>query len=59
MSKITWNDLHEGTSKELKSKYQLTDIQFEQQVRSHLKGSSTKDREKFYNMVWSKDRNKG
>ena len=54
MSKVTWNDLHDATFKELKTKYKLTDRALEQQVRSHLDGANAQERRDLYRTVWDK-----
>jgi hypothetical protein len=56
MSKITWNDMHSATFKELKKTYKMTDRQIEIGVRKHLDGASTTERNKMYETVYS---NKG
>ena len=56
MSKITWNDMHSATFKELKKTYKMTDRQIEMGVRKHLDGASTAERNKMYETVYS---NKG
>lgn len=52
--KVTWNDLHNATFKELKKTYQLNDKQLENQVRRHLDGASSEQRSQVYKTVWSK-----
>ena len=53
--KVTWNDLHNGTFKELKKTYKLTDRQLEGQVRRHMDGISTvEQRSDFYKKVYDK-----
>ena len=52
--KVTWNDLHSATFKELKKTYKLNDIQLEHQVRKHMDGANAKDRRELYQTVWSK-----
>lgn len=54
MSKVTWNDLHSATFKELKKTYKLNDTQLENQVRKHLDGADAKDRRELYQTVWCK-----
>lgn len=54
MSKVTWNDLHNATTKELQVKYKLNDQQLEQQVRNHLDGANASDRRDLYKVVWDK-----
>lgn len=52
--KVTWNDLHNATFKELKKTYKLNDRQLENQVRQHLDGASSEQRSQLYKTVWSK-----
>lgn len=52
--KVTWNDLHNATFKELKKTYKLTDRQLENQVRKHMDGANAEQRSDLYKMVWSK-----
>lgn len=52
--KVTWNDLHNATPKELKTKYKLTDKQLEQQVRHHMDGANPSERRELYKAVWDK-----
>lgn len=54
MKKVTWNDLHNATFKELKKTYKLSDKQLENSVREHLDGANAKERREFYGMVWGK-----
>lgn len=54
MNKVTWNDLHNATPKELKSKYKLNDRQLEQQVRKHMDGANSSERRDLYRKVWDK-----
>lgn len=54
MNKVTWNDLHNATHKELKNTYKLNDQQFEQQVRRHMDGANSIERRDFYKKVWDK-----
>jgi len=54
MAKVTWNDLHNATFKELKTKYKLNDRQLENQVRRHLDGANDKERRDIYKTVWDK-----
>ena len=42
--KVTWNDLHNATFKELKKTYKLTDRQLENQVRKHMDGANAEQR---------------
>jgi hypothetical protein len=52
--KITWNDLHSATFKELKKTYKLDDRQLENQVRRHMDGADPKQRRELYQTVWDK-----
>jgi hypothetical protein len=54
MSKITWNDLFNGTFKELKKTYKLNDMQLENQVRRHMDGANHQERRELYKAVWDK-----
>lgn len=54
MTKITWNDLHEATPKELKKIYKLNDKQLEHQVRRHLDGAEQKERRELYQVTYGK-----
>jgi hypothetical protein len=52
--KVTWNDLHQATFKELKKTYKLDDRQLEHQVRRHLDGARSEERSDMYRKVWDK-----
>ena len=52
--KVTWNDLHNATFKELKKTYKLNDRQLENQVRKHMDGANAEQRSDLYKTVWSK-----
>jgi hypothetical protein len=54
MNKVTWQDLHSATFKELKKTYKLTDKALDQAVRSHLDGASAQERSQLYKTVWDK-----
>jgi len=54
MSKVTWNDLHNATPKELQKTYKLNDKQLEVSVRKHMDGASMEQRKDLYKTVWSK-----
>ena len=56
--KVTWNDLHSATFRELKKTYRLTDQQLEHQVRSHLDGANAEERRIMYGTVWNKHNNR-
>lgn len=52
--KVTWQDLSNATSHELKKTYKLTDNQLEHQVRKHWDGANTKERRDLYETVYGK-----
>jgi len=54
MSKVTWQDLHSATFKELKKTYKLTDRALEHAVRNHLDGANAQERSALYKTVWDK-----
>lgn len=54
MKKIHWNDIHEGTSKELKKVYKLSDRQLEHAVRKHLYGANQTERRGLYQTLYGK-----
>ena len=54
MKKVTWNDIHEATPKELKKTYKLSDRQLEMNVRNHLDGSNAKDRRMVYKQLFER-----
>lgn len=54
MKKVTWNDLHDATPNELKSKYKLNDRQLENQVRRHMDGANQQERRDLYKKIWDK-----
>ncbi|HWW39320.1 hypothetical protein [Pedobacter sp.] len=54
MKKVTWNDLHNATFKELKKTYKLSDRQLENAVRGHMDGANTQERRDLYKTVWDK-----
>lgn len=51
---VTWNDLHNATFQELKTKYKLNDTRLEEQVRQHLDGANVTERQEVYKKVWDK-----
>ncbi len=53
-AKVTWNDLHHATFKELKKTYKLNDKQLENQVRHHMDGANAAERRDLYKAVWDK-----
>lgn len=50
--KVTWNDLQNGSAKELKQTYGLSDRQLDKQIRSHMDGSNAADRRKMYEGIY-------
>lgn len=54
MNKVTWNDLHNASFKELKKTYKLNDRQLENQVRRHMDGAGAQERRDLYKAVWDK-----
>ena len=52
--KVTWNDLHNASFRELKKTYKLNDMQLENQVRKHMDGANANERRELYKTVWSK-----
>ncbi len=54
MKKVTWNDLHCATFKELKKTYRLNDRQLENAVRNHMDGANAQERRDLYKQVWDK-----
>jgi hypothetical protein len=52
--KVTWNDLHNATFKELKETYKLTDRALENQVQKHLDGANAGEKSQMYKIVWDK-----
>lgn len=54
MVKVTWQDLHTATPKELKKTYKLNDRQLEQAMRPHMDGANHQERRDFYKTVWDK-----
>jgi|HubBroStandDraft_2_1064218.scaffolds.fasta_scaffold00250_24 hypothetical protein len=50
--KITWYELHNYHSSELKKKYKINDNQLEQSMRTHMDGANAQERRKFYGDVW-------
>lgn len=51
--KITWSDLQNASSSELKKTYKLNDRQLEMGVRNHLDGSSLQEKREMYKKVWT------
>lgn len=51
-TKVSWHDLHNYSSQEIKKKYKLNDRQLEQSVRRHMDGASRDEREGLYKDVW-------
>ena len=54
--RVTWNDLHEATSHELKKAYKLTDRELEKQLRHHWDGANAQERRRLYEKVYGKKR---
>jgi hypothetical protein len=52
--KVTWNDLHQASFKDIKRVYKLNDMQLEQQVRNHMDGANPQERRNLYETVWDK-----
>lgn len=52
--KVTWQDIHEATFKELKKTYKLNDMQLENAVRKHMDGANPAERRDLYKTVWDK-----
>lgn len=52
--KVTWNDLHSATFKELKKTYKLDNRQLERAVQNHLVGASAQEKRELYKAVWDK-----
>jgi len=50
--RVTWNDLHNATPKDLKRVYKLTDRQLEVQVRTHLDGANATQRRAEYDQLY-------
>lgn len=55
MKKLTWNEISNFKSQELKGRYKLSDRQLEQGMRHHLDGANTKERHEVYNKLWRKE----
>ena len=57
MAKVTWSDLKEATSADLKRVYKLDDRGLEQAVRKHWDGIATPEaRREFYEGVYNNKR---
>lgn len=52
--RVTWQDIHEATFKELKKTYKLNDMQLENAVRKHMDGANPAERRDLYKTVWDK-----
>ena len=50
--KISYYELMNMHSSELKNKYKINDRQLEQSSRTHLDGANVPERQKFYKDVW-------
>lgn len=56
MSKVTYNDIMQGTQQELKKTYKLNDRQLEVAVRKHMDGANHNERREFYESVYNSKR---
>ena len=54
MSKVTYHDIMNAPTNELKKKYKLNDRQLETQVRNHLYGATREERTREYQRIYSK-----
>lgn len=54
--KVTWNDLHEGSPKELMEKYKLDERGLQQHLNRHLDGATHAERQSMYKATYD---NKG
>lgn len=54
MGKVTWNDIRDATSHELKKVYKINDRQLENQVRYHLDGANQTERRAKYQELYGK-----
>jgi len=52
--KVSWNDLHNATAKELMHHYKLTERNLQQELNKHLYGANHKDRQQVYKDVYLK-----
>lgn len=52
IKKISWYEMHNMTSSELKKKHKINDRQLEQGVRFHLDGASVSERQTVYKNVY-------
>lgn len=52
--KITWNDIKNGSQKDLKRIYKVNDRQLEMSVRKHLDGANSKERREAYQQFYSR-----
>lgn len=50
--KISFHELMNMHSSELKKKYRIDDRQLEKSVRNHLDGANASERRQFYSEVW-------
>jgi len=50
--KISWHEITNLPSSELKKKYKIDDKQLEVSVRRHLDGANVSERQKLYKEVW-------
>jgi len=54
MKRPTWNDLMNGSPKDLKRIYKLNERQLEQAVRGHMKDAPREEIKKTYEKVYDK-----
>lgn len=52
--KVSWNDFHEATAKDLMTSYKLSERQLQQQLHRHLDGATHSDRQQIYKDVYLK-----
>jgi hypothetical protein len=54
MGKVSWNDIHEATQKDLKKVYKVDARGLENQVRRHLDGANATERRAIYQQLYSR-----
>jgi hypothetical protein len=54
MTKVTWNDIQNGTQSELKKTYKLDSRQMENHIRKHIGGANAQERRKVYQDFYSR-----
>lgn len=52
MKKISWYDMQNLHSSEIKKKYKINDRQMENGVRRHMDGANSTERRELYGQVW-------